>query len=174
MIFIYVSTICCTIFCVAKCRHEELTIIKFDYTDTTPPKTILSRESRLFEVDCVPSAILHFGSQEKQPNYLKEDILEKVSSPKASLMQALSDRYVAISKQSSNSNAQLKNSNRLYRLYLYRGIKKSGVTPSREDENQPSSSSTSRTSNALNFNASKASGASGDSKMPKWLKPFAK
>lgn len=42
----------------------------------------------------MPSAILHFGSEDKQVNYLKEDILEKVSSPKASLMQAFTDRYV--------------------------------------------------------------------------------
>lgn len=42
----------------------------------------------------MPSAILHFGSEEKQANYLKEDILDKVSSPKASLIQALADRYV--------------------------------------------------------------------------------
>lgn len=60
--------------------------------DTTPPKTILSSELRLFEANCVPSAILHFGSDDKQVNYLKEDILDKTSSPKASLMQALTDR----------------------------------------------------------------------------------
>lgn len=47
---------------------------------------------RLFEANCVPSAILHFGSDDKQLNYLKEDILDKISSPKASLMQALTDR----------------------------------------------------------------------------------
>lgn len=62
--------------------------------DSTPPKTVLSKELRLFEANCVPSAILHFGSDDKQLNYLKDDILDKISSPKASLMQALTDRYV--------------------------------------------------------------------------------
>lgn len=64
----------------------------FRTIDTTPPKSVLPQESRLFEANCVPSAILHFGSEEKLPNYLKEDILDKVSSPKASLIQALADR----------------------------------------------------------------------------------
>lgn len=63
------------------------------FADTTPPKGVLSKESRLFETNCIPSALLHFGSDDNQTNFLKEDILQKVSSPKASLMQALIDRY---------------------------------------------------------------------------------
>lgn len=61
-------------------------------TDATPPKTILPKESRLFEVHCVPSAVLHFGTDTKQTTYLRDDILAKVSCGKASLKQALMDR----------------------------------------------------------------------------------
>lgn len=71
-------------------------MVKFLGTDTTPPKSILSKELRLFEANCVPSAILHFGSDDKQANYLNEDILTKLSCPKASLRQALIDRYVFV------------------------------------------------------------------------------
>lgn len=69
-------------------------ILIFHGIDTTPPKNIISKELRLFEANCVPSAVLHFGSEEKQQNYLKEEIYEKVSSAKASLRQALEDRCV--------------------------------------------------------------------------------
>lgn len=55
---------------------------------------ILSKEPRLFEADCVPTAILHFGSDEKQANYLKEELFDKVSSPKALSKQAFANRYV--------------------------------------------------------------------------------
>lgn len=62
--------------------------------DTTPPKQIISKELRLFEANCVPSAVLHFGSEDKRTNYLKEELFQKVSSAKASLKQALADRCV--------------------------------------------------------------------------------
>lgn len=59
---------------------------------TTPPKNILPKTSRLFEVNCVPSAVLHFGTNDKCDAILREDIRAKVSSPDASLSLALKER----------------------------------------------------------------------------------
>lgn len=53
---------------------------------------ILSQDERLFEAQCVPSAILHFGANDATTKYLKDEILERISSPKACLKIALSDR----------------------------------------------------------------------------------
>ncbi|XP_031628369.1 tether containing UBX domain for GLUT4 [Contarinia nasturtii] len=115
------------------------------YLYTTPPKEILPKESRLFEAKCVPSIVLHFGSEEKQSNYLKEEILDKVSSPKAAINQA----------------------------FLDRGIKMSSTVESNE-EDQPSSSQQPRRSNALSFSSSSTASTSTDVKLPKWFKPAGK
>lgn len=59
---------------------------------TTPPKTIVNQDLRLFEANCVPSAVLHFGYEEQIADYFKEEILGKVSSAKACLDKAFEDR----------------------------------------------------------------------------------
>lgn len=53
---------------------------------------ILSPDERLFEAQCVPSAILHFGANDATPKYLNDETLERISSPKACLKIAMSDR----------------------------------------------------------------------------------
>lgn len=153
-------------------------------TDTTPPKNILPRESRLFEVNCVPTAVLHFGSDDKQTNYLKEDILEKLSSPKASLFQAFADRYVLdngrfnenlkktiilkiILKSVSSKNVKRKKTMKMFSFwrqhFSYRGIQTpSNAAPA--DANEPSTSQWAGRSNA----ASSSSAAKSDI-IPAWF-----
>lgn len=53
---------------------------------------VLPKEERLFEAQCVPTAILHFGTSEATSKYLKDEVLEKLSSPKSCLKIALDDR----------------------------------------------------------------------------------
>lgn len=50
------------------------------YLFQTPPKTILDQASTLVEANCVPSALLHFGCEEKSNEFLKPEYLEKLSS----------------------------------------------------------------------------------------------
>jgi len=44
------------------------------YIYSTPPKSILNKDSRLLEVDCVPGALLYFGAvQDQKENFLKRE-----------------------------------------------------------------------------------------------------
>lgn len=48
---------------------------------TTPPKQILDQTQTLIESSCVPSALLHFGCDEKiGSNLIKDEFLQKLSS----------------------------------------------------------------------------------------------
>lgn len=55
--------------------------------DTTPPKNILSEESRLIEIGCVPGALLHLGTNgESRDICLKAEYRDKfTTNSKASL-----------------------------------------------------------------------------------------
>lgn len=50
------------------------------YLFVTPPKTILEKDMTLVESKCVPSALLHFGTDEKFTELLKPEYYEKLSS----------------------------------------------------------------------------------------------
>lgn len=53
------------------------------YVYTTPPKTILQKDSRLVEIGCVPGAILHFGTKSENRGidmYLRKDLVDKFTS----------------------------------------------------------------------------------------------
>ncbi|CAG9801781.1 unnamed protein product [Chironomus riparius] len=50
------------------------------YLFQTPPKTILEKSSTLVEANCVPSALLHFGCDEKPDDFLKPEYYDKLSS----------------------------------------------------------------------------------------------
>lgn len=111
---------------------------------------ILSKDERLFEAQCVPSAILHFGASEATAKYLKDEILAKVSSPKACLRIALNDRGLEMTAGGSVSNEE------------FAGPSKAGT------------SNTVRRPNPDAFNVSSAAAAHDDVKAPKWFKGFGK
>lgn len=50
------------------------------YLFLTPPKVILDKDLTLVESKCVPSALLHFGTEESFSDILKPEIYEKLSS----------------------------------------------------------------------------------------------
>lgn len=50
------------------------------YLFVTPPKKILDNELTLIESNCVPSALLHFGSEEKFTELLKPEYYQKLST----------------------------------------------------------------------------------------------
>jgi tether containing UBX domain for GLUT4 len=50
------------------------------YLFLTPPKTILEKDLTLVESHCVPSALLHFGTEENVTDILKPEFYEKLSS----------------------------------------------------------------------------------------------
>ncbi|XP_017778494.1 PREDICTED: tether containing UBX domain for GLUT4 [Nicrophorus vespilloides] len=60
--------------------YLEDTALDF-YLFTTPPKEVLTKSSRLIEINCVPGALLHFGSDVKRDTYIKSDLLTKLTSP---------------------------------------------------------------------------------------------
>ena len=52
-------------------------------TDTTPPKAILNEEKSLLDLNCVPRALLLFGLDEVDKNYifLKNNLRDKFTTP---------------------------------------------------------------------------------------------
>lgn len=52
----------------------------FCLSDSTPPKKILDKNETLIESNCVPSALLHFGTSSLSDNYLKPELFEKLST----------------------------------------------------------------------------------------------
>lgn len=54
------------------------------YFFVTPPKQILDDKLTMVEAQCVPSALLHFGSDEKFGDLLKPELYEKLSTGSAS------------------------------------------------------------------------------------------
>lgn len=118
--------------------------------DTTPPKVILLKDERLFEAQCVPSATIHFGASESTTEYLKNEILEKVSSPKACLKIALNDRGLDQTTADSVSTIAL------------------------DGQSKVGTSNTVRRSNPDAFNVSSAINTHDEVKAPKWFKGFGK
>lgn len=111
---------------------------------------VLSKDERLFEAQCVPSAILHFGASEATTKYLKEAILEKVSSPKACLKLALTERGLDHSIGGSVSTEEF------------------------AAQSEAGTSNTVRRPNPDTFNVSSAMTAPDEVKAPKWFKGFGK
>ncbi|KAI4471109.1 tether containing ubx domain for glut4 [Holotrichia oblita] len=60
------------------------------YLYTTPPKQILSEESRLVEIGCVPGALLHFGtiSTNDTKTFLRKDLMDKFTTSSTASMAA--------------------------------------------------------------------------------------
>ncbi|KAL3273488.1 hypothetical protein HHI36_014929 [Cryptolaemus montrouzieri] len=63
---------------------------------TTPPKHILPEDKRLIEVDCVPGALLHFGTDDQYKNnefsFLREDLKGKYTTNSMASLAALKIR----------------------------------------------------------------------------------
>ncbi|KAF5304048.1 hypothetical protein FQA39_LY01833 [Lamprigera yunnana] len=64
------------------------------YLYTTPPKNVLEPKSRLFEVGCVPNAILHFGTKIPPENgvYLRLDLMSKFTTASLASLAAAKTR----------------------------------------------------------------------------------
>lgn len=64
------------------------------HTDTTPPKQLLAKDDRLIEIQCVPSALLHFGvtDSDGKGKFLKDEYANRLSSPSAALLAASKSR----------------------------------------------------------------------------------
>lgn len=61
---------------------------------TSPPKSILNGDSRLIEIGCVPGAILHYGSDLKDDQYLRNDLKDKFTTTSVASLAASKMRYV--------------------------------------------------------------------------------
>lgn len=122
----------------------------FIISDTTPPKLVLSKDERLFEAQCVPSAILHFSASESTTKYLKDATLEKVSSPKACLKLAMTERGLDHSVGGSVSTEEF------------------------GEQSKAGTSNTVRRPNPDAFNVRSAMTTNDDVKAPKWFKGFGK
>lgn len=60
---------------------------------TIPPKTIIPTDKTLVEADCVPTAILHFGTDENvSGDILKAEYLEKLTTPDGAVLAASRSR----------------------------------------------------------------------------------
>ena len=53
--------------------------------DVTPPKTILEPDMNLLEAQLVPSALIHFGCELQENEYIKAEYFDKLSSGFAAL-----------------------------------------------------------------------------------------
>lgn len=68
--------------------------LTFDVLDTTPPKTVLNEESTLVDSECVPSAVLYYGTTHPVPTtedsigFLKEELFSKFVSPSIASLDA--------------------------------------------------------------------------------------
>lgn len=125
--------------------NENLIFFKYFIAVITPPKTILMNDQRLFEIGCVPSAVMHFGTNSSdRKQFIKNEFLEKLSSSKAALKLA-----------SQNRGLQFSSSGESY-----------GGPSSSQNTSRPKP-------NVNNFKSSTA--ASGlDAKVPKWFKNIGK
>lgn len=135
------------------------------FSDTTPPKTILSPESSLVEAKCAPQAILHLGFEgdAKMDKILKSNLYERLSNATgATELAARSRKYFNETTTASSSTTTLMETDSDACLPME-------VTT---DVNEASSSAN-RMPNA-NFRPSSVQSAASDVKMPKWFKPVAK
>ncbi|KAF5269989.1 hypothetical protein FQR65_LT05788 [Abscondita terminalis] len=64
------------------------------YLYTAPPKQILNPSSRLIEIECVPNAILHFGTKDPPRNglYLRQDLFNKFTTASLASLAAAKTR----------------------------------------------------------------------------------
>ncbi|GJQ70818.1 hypothetical protein Trydic_g745 [Trypoxylus dichotomus] len=77
------------------------------YLYTTPPKQILSEDSRLIEVGCVPGALLHFGTYVpigETKTFLRKDLMDKFTTSSTASMAAAKLREEAIRLKNSIEN----------------------------------------------------------------------
>lgn len=73
------------------------------YLFLTPPKTILDKDLTLVESKCVPSALLHFGTEENFTELLKPEYYEKLSSGTGASRVLLSGKSDADQGEASTS-----------------------------------------------------------------------
>lgn len=135
------------------------------YLYSTPPKRVLEREQRLVEADCVPRALLYFGTsqssqqQQQQSAYLKSSLLSSVTTQKQASAAALQVRR--LNRSESTDKADI----------LSPTLNISNSEESKQDQdqqksddnnlhNEPGPSGIQRNSNGQTVN-----------KMPKWFKP---
>lgn len=67
---------------------DELLFTLFDFTDTTPPRTVLDTNARLVDLNLVPSAIMYYSGQ----SALKPELQTKLTDPRAAGIQAVKSR----------------------------------------------------------------------------------
>ncbi|XP_069701484.1 tether containing UBX domain for GLUT4 [Periplaneta americana] len=115
------------------------------YLYTTPPKCVLLPRARLVDSECVPSVMVHFGTESQatsgRKTYLKESILTQLTSPSAANLAACRSRGIEPGVRAVSAPTLL-NPNRAA------NVSKSGKSPvmNSEDEamNLDSGPSTSR------------------------------
>ncbi|KAK4876788.1 hypothetical protein RN001_009294 [Aquatica leii] len=75
------------------------------YLYTAPPKEIMNKSSRLIEVNCVPNAILHFGTKEPPKNslYLRKDLFNKFTTASLASLAAAKTRSESTRVTTSNT-----------------------------------------------------------------------
>lgn len=134
------------------------------FSDTTPPKTILSPESSLVEAKCAPQAILHLGFEgdAKMDKILKSNLYERLSNATgATELAARSRKYSNETTTASSSST------------TFMETDSDACLPMEVNDVNVASSSANRMPNA-NFRPSSVQSTASDVKMPKWFKPVAK
>uniref|UniRef100_A0A1L8DSK0 Putative tug ubiquitin-like domain protein n=1 Tax=Nyssomyia neivai TaxID=330878 RepID=A0A1L8DSK0_9DIPT len=90
-----------TLECVTNLVRQHLQNPQLDFhLFTTPPKRILPLESRLVELQCVPQAVIHFGTEQDEKSdtgsYLSSDKLMNLTSPDAAVLHAMRSRGLSV------------------------------------------------------------------------------
>lgn len=128
------------------------------YLFTTPPKTVLTPGSRLVDTGCVPSALVHFGTDDTNcTTYLQESILSQFSSPSAATIAACQSRGIVPTPRPVSAPIQAKPNRNPIR------------TADGKAEDQPSTSSH-KGSNSTRQSPYRQGGP--NSNVPKWFRPI--
>ncbi|PSN41239.1 Tether containing UBX domain for GLUT4 [Blattella germanica] len=133
--------------------HLEDPHIEF-HLYTTPPKNILPLGVRLVDAECVPNAMVHFGTDVDGKTFLRAEILSKFSSPSAATIAACKSRGIVSTPRPFSAPSQA-NPNRNVQSQV----------EGRSDE-MPSTSS----QRAANASRQPRQGGGPSSKVPKWFK----
>ncbi|KAB7498663.1 Tether containing UBX domain for GLUT4 [Armadillidium nasatum] len=70
--------------------------------NTTHPRRVLDPASSLVEADCIPKALIYFGTEEDLPTYLNEESLSKKSSFDAASKSVVKSKNRQVSYESGN------------------------------------------------------------------------
>ncbi|KAL7639428.1 UNVERIFIED_CONTAM: hypothetical protein RMT77_009929 [Armadillidium vulgare] len=74
------------------------------YLYTTHPRRVLDPASSLVEADCIPKALIYFGTEEDLPSYLNEESLSKKSSFDAASKSVVKSKNRQASYESGNTS----------------------------------------------------------------------